>query len=322
MLDAYELDMIHAESAGVLMPWLPVRFHPGVAELWDTIEAGERAAIGQVEQITLERFLPNRDRETVLRQFAQDADVLQYLAGDAFKLHAMGSTAGQSAAGVYGNLNIQINCGDGLVCRWSVAPLEDRPMGRLALVGSKGKAVLHIPERLTDSWQLETRLGGNTTKREFSQWDPSAIAIDRLSAAIAGEPIEPNWTEAARTIELADTIDRSLARGRTIDLHQEEYSDISTFKGTMASLGCGLLMLGLMLIVVVAIAHSIAVNAGWMQAAAILSNWPYLLLGVLGVFLLLQLFLLVGNKKPPSAAQIAAQQASQALSAEQRNRVG
>jgi predicted dehydrogenase len=297
MLDAYELDMIHRESPGVLLPWIPARWHPAATGLWDVIEAGERSEIGRVEQVVLERFMPDRQRDNVLRQFAQDADMLQYLAGDATKLHALGSAVGESTAGAYLNLNVQMTCGDGLVCRWSVSPPEDQQVAQLTLVGSRGKAILQMPQRPGEPWQLESRLGGNSNRREFSGWDPAMLAINQLTAAISGELVEPTWTEAARTIELADTIDRSLKKGRTIDLHHEEFSDISTFKGTMASLGCGLLMLGLLLVVVVAIAHSIAKNAGWERVANVLGNWPYLLLGVLGVFLLMQLLLLVGKPR-------------------------
>ena len=51
------------------------------------------------------------------------------------------------------------------------------------------------------------------------------------------------WPDAARTIELAETIPRSVKRGRGIDLHQEEFSELGTFRGTMASLGCGIIIL-------------------------------------------------------------------------------
>ena len=53
----------------------------------------------------------------------------------------------------------------------------------------------------------------------------------------------------------------------------------------MTSVGCGLLLLGLCLLGAVAIAEQIGVP--------FLRGWPYLLVGGLGVFLLLQLLLLV-----------------------------
>lgn len=297
MLDAYEIDMIHRESPGALLPWMPARWHPATKVLGEAVLAGSDSPIGQVEQLTFERFLADRSRSAVLRQFAQDADMMQVIAGDAVKLHALGSTVGESTEGAYANLNVQMTCEDGLVCRWAVAPIEDRPGAKLTLIGTGGKMTLAIPQRLEDAWELETRVAGNTDRRTFPEWQPETIALDQLCAATAGELVQPTWTEAARTIELADTIDRSLKKGRTIDLHNEEFTDISTFKGTMASLGCGLLMLGLLLVVVVAIAHSLAKNAGWNRVANVFGNWPYLLLGVLGIFLLLQFLLLVGKPR-------------------------
>src|SRR5690606_15297628 len=117
MLEVYEIDMIHRESPGVLVPWIAARNHPIASELWDVVEAGPRSAIGEIEQITLERFMPDRQRESVLRQFAIDADLLQLLAGQAVKLHALGTASGSRAAGAYGNLNVQLQCETGLVCR-------------------------------------------------------------------------------------------------------------------------------------------------------------------------------------------------------------
>ena len=58
----------------------------------------------------------------------------------------------------------------------------------------------------------------------------------------------------------------------------------------MTSLGCGLLVVGLAMTVLVAIAAGVAAQMGWNQVAAILDKWPILLLAVCGAFLLLQIF--------------------------------
>jgi myo-inositol 2-dehydrogenase/D-chiro-inositol 1-dehydrogenase len=76
-----------------------------------------------------------------------------------------------------------------------------------------------------------------------------------------------------------------LRKGRTIELYFEEYTEESTFKGTMASIGCGLLLLGMFVMGAVAIAEQIGVPYTRL--------WPYVLAGVLGVFLILQLLMLV-----------------------------
>jgi hypothetical protein len=74
-------------------------------------------------------------------------------------------------------------------------------------------------------------------------------------------------------------------------LHNEDFTDIGTFKGTMTSLGCGLLLAGLCLLVAVGIVEVVARKAGFAKLADALRSWPYWLVGFLIVFLLLQLVL-------------------------------
>jgi len=91
-------------------------------------------------------------------------------------------------------------------------------------------------------------------------------------------------------------VPRSLAKGRAIDLHQEEFSELGTFRGTMASLGCGLLLAALVVVVVAALVGGIAHEFGWGLGGWLAGTWPALVLVVLGGFLLLQLLpLLVGG---------------------------
>jgi hypothetical protein len=145
------------------------------------------------------------------------------------------------------------------------------------------------------TWRLDIHQAGNVSSRDIEGPTAAGLALDQLATALDGVAIQPDWTEAARTVELAETIDRSLARGRTIDLHNEEFSDIGTFKGTMASIGCGLLLVGLLIIVLAAIVRTLAVEFGFKKLANALSIWPYVLLAVLGVYLLLQFLVFVGK---------------------------
>ena len=304
MLDCYELEMIREETKSIVLAYLPARWHPAAIELGEMVDGTEASSIGAVEQVVLERFIEKRERDVVLRQFARDADLLQFIAGDATKLHALGSARGAAGADPYANLAVQITCDDGLVCRWTVSPVESEPGGRITLVGSRGKAILWMPQS-NWPWQLETRIGSSANSNEYPEWDPAAAALETLSLAREHTETDSNWSEASRTVELAETIDRSLAKGRTIDLHNEEFSDIGTFKGTMASVGCGLLLIGMVMVVIVAIVHALAVQAGWNRLAAVLDCWPYLLLVVCGIYLLLQLLVFVGKpRQPPDQGQI------------------
>ncbi len=51
----------------------------------------------------------------------------------------------------------------------------------------------------------------------------------------------------------------------------------------------------MILLVVVALVHLLAVQAGWNRLAAMLDNWPYLLLAVCGIYLLLQPLVFIGK---------------------------
>ena len=233
MLEYYELEMIRRETACPVLAYLPARWYPAAANLKMLAVEGEKSLLGGVEQLVFQRYISKRDRETVLRQFAVDADLLQFIAGNATKLHALGSTGGSA----YSNLAVQLTSEQGLVCRWLVEPVETEPAGQLTLIGPQGKAKMWMPEN-DDQWHLETCISSKPETITFSKYDaPTApeVALERLAAARPGTDTDPTWAEAARTVELAETIDRSLSRGRTIDLHKEEFSDIGTFKGTMAS---------------------------------------------------------------------------------------
>ncbi len=195
MLECYELDMIRNETQSIVLPYLPSRWHPAAEDLCLIADDGPSSDIGTIEQVLFERFLPDRNREVVLRQFAGDADLLQFIAGDATKLHALGSVSGSSLAGPYANLAVQMTCKNGLVCRWTVAPVEDQLGGRMTLVGASGKAVLWMPQN-NSPWRLTTRTARESTADDFPDWNPAAAALEKLAAAKEGADVDPTWAEA------------------------------------------------------------------------------------------------------------------------------
>ena len=98
MLDCYELDMIRRDTKSIVVPNLPARWHPAIAEVEPLLGEHSHAQIespqlGTIDQLIFERYLADRGREAVLRQFARDADLMQLLGGDATTLHALGSGA-------------------------------------------------------------------------------------------------------------------------------------------------------------------------------------------------------------------------------------
>jgi hypothetical protein len=148
-------------------------------------------------------------------------------------------------------------------------------------------------------WGFELSVAGSRLERQLDRdWNPAAAALDGLAEAIRGANIKPDWLDAGRSAELTETIDRSLKRGRTIELHYEEYSEASTFKGTMAAVGCCLLIVGLVLVVVVGVLEDFL-----RRRVPLIPKWPYVLLGVLGLFLALQLLLLALRREPAATGK-------------------
>ena len=280
MLVYYELDMIRRDTRSAVVPYLPLRHHPGVSAVAELVAEGASSPVGRVEQVVFDRQLTRPDKPAVLTAFARDVDVVRAVAGDMTRLGAM--AAGHKSES-YAGLGVQMSGPGAVVARWSVGPADASSAARLTVLGDRGKAELDL--RDDAPWRLQVTAAGQTTAREFDPWNPAAAALDQLALAIGGAAPSPDWVDASRAIELTETIDRSLAKGRTIELYYEDYTEQGTFKGTMASVGCGLLMLTLGLLVFVALAEQMGLP--------FLKYWPHVVVGGLAVFLLAQLLMLV-----------------------------
>lgn len=294
MLDYYELDMIRRETRSVLLPYLPARLHPAVQEVLDWRASPDRSPLGLLEHVVIERQMSNRSKEEVLREFSRDVDLVRAIIGEVTRIGALG---GASLETGFSSLGVQMTGPSGIVARWSVGPIESDVGAKLSLVGAGGKATLTMPA--DGVWTMAISTGGAPTIREFDPWDPATAALDAAAQAIAGERQVPDWVDAAHSIELTEAIERSLKKNRNIELHFEDYTEEGTFKGTMSSLGCGLLMLGLMVIFGVAVFDNFRDRKAPNQTPL----WPYVLLGVMVVFLLLQSLTLVFRKDKQKKAE-------------------
>ena len=229
----------------------------------------------------------------MLAWLARDADLVRLLIGDPQRLSTL---AGVSTDAAYASLTVEFGGEAQVPARWQVAR-GDRPAAELTLVGEAGQIRVTMPESTAGpavwTWQ------GPAGLEQAPPFDGGEVMLKTLcerltcgDAAVksqASQPPPATWADAARAIELAETVPRSLARGRAIDLHQEEFSEMGTFKGTMASLGCGLVLVGLLILVVATVIGGIAHEAGWALGEQLMSVWPYVVLAALTGFLALQL---------------------------------
>ena len=299
MLWAYELDMILADSSATVIPALPTRHHPFIYSLKNLVEqsiAGN-GPLGLIESLQFERRQPDRDQESVLTSFARDADVIRVLIGDPSRLMALGG----GDAG-WANLAVGLSGPDQVSVRWQVAKGHTREL-TIQLICERGRLCIDIPERACGVWAVTQQTDGGISDllpefpSETVAFQPAEVLLELLLLAVKGDAdnhsnssIPPAiWPDAARTIELAETIPRSVKRGRGIDLHQEEFSELGTFRGTMASLGCGIIMAGLFILFLATLVGGVARAAGWSFGERLAAIWPYAILTTLILFLILQL---------------------------------
>ncbi len=288
MLIYYELDMIRRETQCIVLPHLAERRHPASRSLAQWVREGGNSPIGKIEQLVMERSIVRPTKATVVGQFARDVDLVRAIAGDMTRLGALAGASGDTA---YGSLGVQMSGPNGIAARWSVVPSRSDEGARIAVVGSHGKALV-VARAHDQAWTVALPTD-EPRDRQYETWDPAVDSLDELARALVGQPAEPDWVDAARSVELAETIERSLHKGRTIELYYEEYTEEGTFKGTMTSIGCGLLVLGTFLLGAVAI--------GEQMGLPYVRLWPYLMAGVFGLFLLLQLLMLVFRREEAEA---------------------
>jgi hypothetical protein len=266
----------------VLVPFLPDRLHPFIGRLAAEIQAAMAGAgsRGPLESVRFERTLADRSRPSVLAALARDVDLIRVLVGEPGRLGTLGSTDAEAA---WPTLAVGFTGPDQVPVRWQVAP-GTAPVLRITLQHSRGSVEVTAPD--------------DDAPWTWSGPPPATLPFDRGAAILgvltgstarAEASLPPaRWADAARAIDLAEAVPRSLARGRAIDLHQEEFSELGTFRGTMASLGCGLVLLALVVLLAATLVGGIASELDWEFGAAIAGAWPMVVLAALVAFLVLQ----------------------------------
>jgi len=283
----FELEALVRESGCLVLPNLPGRRHPGVAAVAELVRSHQTSPIGSVEQITFERAMSDRSDRRVLGQFGRDVDLLRAVGGELVRLGALGA-AGQGAP--LANLAVQMTTDQGLPVRWSVEPDDAFCGGRLVVRGAAGRAMLELPEQ--GEAILHIGPGDGATQQIFPASDDAVEALLRVRRAVAEEgekSSRPDIGDALRSMELYEAVGRSLRRGRTVELKLEAQDEEQTFKGVMTSAGCTLIILALLVLVLAASAQFLA-RLFHLDALAewIGSLWPAVLMGMLGLFLMLQ----------------------------------
>jgi hypothetical protein len=305
VLPYYELDMTRRETGAIVQHYNPVAGHTILAELRGWVEQGH-PAIGPIHQVTCERRLDDSARESVLAHLARDVELLAFVAGDIRRVTAIGP---RSTADSFASLQVQLSTSGPASLRWSVRSSPHGPTGlEMALMGERGSAVLLVDENPPAdgqvAWALEISAGNLQDSPPLEHYDSAGAAIRKLAEAVAEKDAtrraaSSTWDSATRAMEVVDAVDLSLAKGRTIDVYQQQLTERLAFRGTMAALGCGLLVVGLVAFVLVTILG----GAERQGRPPLVPGWPVVLLAVLAFFLVLQVVPLLAMRSKESSSQ-------------------
>jgi hypothetical protein len=290
----FEIEMIRRDTAAIIIPFVPQRTHPVVDRLSQWALEAEESPVGQIEQVVLEREQANRSREAVLACLARDFSLMREFIGTIQTVSASGpaATVGRDPLGPrsrelpsLANLSVNVSGDQGLSGRWSMAPAIGQDVGRLTIIGGRGKALLTMPA--DGEWSLQ--LPGQPAVIEPAEpQDEAAEVFSWLVHAVETEEFydADAWLAACRDQEAAEAVDRSLARGRTIELFNEEHTEEESFKGIMAMGGCLLLVMALGVLFIAVIVEGLRLP---MRSWPLWRLWPFYLLVPIAAFLLLQL---------------------------------
>lgn len=309
---ALEVEMVRADVRGIIVPMIARAFHPAVNELVDFVRAADDAVDRaseddregeKVEQISFERKLTDRSRESVLHWLTQDLEIIKRLIGPIVKLSAVGPSlpTGEDVMNrprrtpSLSQLVVHVQGTTQHVARWSV---EAGDAVRADIVVATAKESLQLAAPEVGAWHLSS-----SVKAEQREFPPSDWGADhlRMLARVLDAPHEaPLWLDASRTLDAVGSVDAALGRGRAIEFFNEEPSEKSSFKAVMSMWGCLLIVGAVLLFFLMSMGvqmfaprdeegHVAPIAWGWAQAC---------LLAPFVVFLVMQLLLWGISKRP------------------------
>jgi hypothetical protein len=244
----YELSLIRDSHHTRLFAWFPLRRHPLIVRFREFL--GDDT-IGVPIQWEIERSeTPDTEPARVSlkicdRRMLSDVDLLRQLSGNYSRVTAIRSGfEGTSIAAQTVSLS-----GNSLPeAVWTIRS-DSRSHWTLTVRGERGEASVSGDSACGLDQLL---VGGERFGCSRDEVVASlAEELDEIEAGIERAASSSDWSELIRIAETVEATHQSVRRRRTIDLYFEVTSERSQFKTLMTALGCGVLMLTLVLVVVV-----------------------------------------------------------------------
>lgn len=297
VLPYYEIDMARRETGAIVQHFNPLVGLPVAAELADWVRSGH-PEIGAIHQLTSERKVTSAARADVLANIARDVELLAAVGGDIRRVSAIGPATPDAS---FASLQVQMTTTIVASLRWSVGGVATTESFQLKLLGERGSITLSesgVAASANATRQLEIDHDGKREVQSLPAFAPAPLAIQRFADAINAPGAEQRaaaatWDAATRSMEVLDAVELALQKGRTIEVFQQQLTEKLAFRGTMAAMGCGLLLVAFFAVVAVAMLG----GAEGMVQQRLLPSWPLILLAVLAFFLFLQAIPLLAQKR-------------------------
>lgn len=277
----YELSLIRDDQQGVLFPCWPHRYDPEMLRLRQLLQSVDRPAISYLHwertvALGSSRDIPNA---VIEEELLRAADVLHFLFGPADQVTTL--RTGGTATGAL--LQSVVLSGRAIPeSTWAIKSAETSS-SRLTLQTDRGPWSLDW-DAMHSCWQLSN--GAASPPKPADGGVGGMDLLAEFADAVARRNTASDWTNVLHAAEIVDAAQRSLDRRRTIDLHHEMLSERAIFKTQMAAMGCGVLMLTLLLMLCyLAVAGTVPLDD------RVLKLFRLLVFAPLFVFLLLQLLL-------------------------------
>lgn len=277
----FELEMIRRDVNGILIPYHLDFCDPVLRDLMDQLQSHSGDFFSSpLEQVIMERQLASRDLSLLRHQLNRDTALIRQLTGGIARVSGLGQ-AFSAGTGPF-HLTVNFDSPEKTLCSWTLSTTDQPYLARLTLVMAQGQRSLRqSPE--TRGWAWEEPTGDSLPPSEnrtpavpptrcmldhflgllpqTEDKSPSAKTASPEERVVSSEPplgtlSSPSnaypltWMDACRSQEAAETVERAVSRGRTIELFNEEHSEEGTFKGLMAAGSCSILMLTLFVLVV------------------------------------------------------------------------
>jgi myo-inositol 2-dehydrogenase/D-chiro-inositol 1-dehydrogenase len=252
----YQVALTPQETGAIVVPDLPLRLHPGLAAMRSRVREG---TIGALRCVRYEEVrVPGSD--LAADAFPRVVDAVRSFIGE---IEALTATATPSGERPTEGLTVHMRGPGGVTgeIRLTASPLVGEPT-KLVVVGAQGSLTWESETADAERSRIVTRVQGLADSAEtVTGWDRRAAMVSTLEAVISRAAARPDLLDGTRSMELAEAVARSLKRGRTIDLHYEEISEVGSFKAVMTSVGCGLILLVLVLFVLSRVGLALDIEA-------------------------------------------------------------